>query len=93
MARDSKGKYTRDEEEDGKNTKFEVYKQIERPITLKTIFIAFILGWLAVLFSPKLIDKAESLIVEHYCKNQESVVVEDINSRKDSKTSSQPRAL
>jgi len=95
MARDSKGRYSKDDEEDGRNTRYEVLRQIERPITLKTIFVAFLVGWLAVLFSPKLIDKAESLIVDHYCKNHDSVIVEgaeDINSRRNS-NSSRPRGF
>jgi hypothetical protein len=95
MARDSKGRYIKDDEEDARNTRFEVFRQIERPITLKTIFVAFLVGWLAVLFSPKLVDKAESLIVDHYCKAHDSErvqVVEDTNGRKNG-NSSQPQGF
>ena len=92
MARDSKGRYIKDDEEDARNTRFEVFRQIERPITLKTIFVAFLVGWLAVLFSPKLVDRAESLIVDHYCKAHESVIVQEVDDSKSRKNGNSSRS-
>ncbi len=60
MKRDSKGKYVRLDEE-------EEIKEFDRPITLRTIFMAIFFGWIEVMLTPRLLTQGETIVKTYYC--------------------------
>jgi hypothetical protein len=83
MNRDSKGRFKTQQKEDNDEPMNENrnIRLLDRPPTIKILFLVLLVLWVSSLASPRLRTEMDSLIISHYCPSNSTTTSQQTTRR------------